>query len=80
MDDIEEIKKLKARYFRFLDAQDWENYAQIFTPDVIFDTSGAGGERTTSRDEFVESVKNLGIVQSVHQGHMPEIEMTERAR
>ena len=76
MDDIEEIRKLKARYFRFLDAQDWDNYAQIFAPDVVFDTSGAGGEKISGRAEFVAYVSNLGIVQSVHQGHMPEIELT----
>ncbi len=76
MDDIEEIRKLKARYFRFLDAQDWDNYAQIFAPDVVFDTSGAGGEKISGRAEFVDYVRKLGIVQSVHQGHMPEIELT----
>ena len=29
MNDIEQIKKLKARYFRALDAQDWELYASV---------------------------------------------------
>jgi hypothetical protein len=62
MDDIEEIRKLKARYFRFLDAQDWDNYAQIFAPDVVFDTSGAGGEKISVRAEFVDYVSKLGIV------------------
>ncbi len=76
MDDVEEIKKLKARYFRLLDAQDWESYAGLFAADVVFDTSGAGGERITGRADFVRYVSNLGIVQSVHQGHMPEIELT----
>ncbi len=44
MDDIEEIKKLKARYFRALDAQDWELYASVFAPDVVVDTTRGGGE------------------------------------
>lgn len=34
---IEEIKQLKARYFRCVDAKDWEELAQVFTPDVEFD-------------------------------------------
>lgn len=34
---IEDIKKLKARYFRCVDTKDWEQLAQVFTPDVRFD-------------------------------------------
>lgn len=33
----EEIKKLKARYFRCVDTKDWEQLVQVFTPDVTFD-------------------------------------------
>ena len=76
MNDIEEIRKLKARYFRSLDAQDWDLYAAIFTPDAVVDTTLGGGERIEGRDTFVAYVRGLGIVQSVHQGHMPEIELT----
>jgi uncharacterized protein (TIGR02246 family) len=76
MNDVEEIKKLKARYFRALDAQDWELYASVFTPDVVVDTTRGGGELTEGREPFVEYVRGLGIVQSIHQGHMPEIELT----
>ena len=70
---IEEIHQLKARYFRGLDSKDWELYASVFTPDVIVDTTKAGGERTEGREAFVNYASNLDIVQSVHQGHMPEI-------
>ena len=45
MNDIEQIKKLKARYFRALDAQDWELYASVFAPDVVVDTTRAVGGR-----------------------------------
>ena len=34
---IEDIKRLKARYFRYVDTKDWEQLAQVFTPDVEFD-------------------------------------------
>ncbi|MCB2047781.1 MAG: nuclear transport factor 2 family protein [Novosphingobium sp.] len=76
MDDIEEIRKLKARYFRALDAQDWDLYASVFAPDVVVDTTRGGGEKIEGREPFVNYVRQLGIVQSVHQGHMPEIELT----
>ena len=76
MNDIEQIKKLKARYFRALDAQDWELYASVFAPDVVVDTTRGGGELVKGREPMVAYVRELGIVQSIHQGHMPEIELT----
>ena len=32
---LEAIKKLKARYFRCLDAKDWAGYLAVFTPDAL---------------------------------------------
>ena len=37
---IEEIKKLKARYFQRLDFKDWEGLANLFTSDAVIDYSG----------------------------------------
>lgn len=34
---LEDIRQLKARYFRCVDTKDWEQLAQVFTPDVEFD-------------------------------------------
>src|SRR3546814_6402828 len=31
---INEIKSLKARYFRFVDTKDWVGLATLFTPDA----------------------------------------------
>lgn len=76
MDDVEEIKKLKARYFRSLDSKDWELYASVFAEDCLVDLSGAGGEVYQGRPAFVAYASNLPFVQSVHHGHMPEIELT----
>jgi uncharacterized protein (TIGR02246 family) len=80
MDDVEEIKKLKARYFRGLDSKDWDLYADVFAADVVVDLSamGAGfaGEVYRGREGFVAYARSLTLVQSVHHGHMPEIELT----
>jgi hypothetical protein len=76
MDDLEEIKKLKARYFRGLDAKDWALYEDVFADDVVVDLSVAGGEVFRGRDQFMAYARRLELVQSVHQGHMPEIELT----
>ena len=33
--DIEQIKQLKARYFRYIDSKDWDSFAQLFTEDCV---------------------------------------------
>jgi hypothetical protein len=37
---IEEIKKLKAKYFECIDFQDWDRLAELFTPDAVVDYCG----------------------------------------
>jgi hypothetical protein len=76
MNDIEEIKKLKARYFRSLDSKDWDVYRSVFADDVVVDLRRAGGQLHEGIDKFVGYAKSLTIVQSVHHGHMPEIDLT----
>ena len=76
MDDVEEIKKLKARYFRGLDSKDWELYASVFAEDCVVDLRGSGGELYEGRAAIAGYVSSLKLVQSVHQGHMPEIDLT----
>lgn len=75
MDDLEELRKLKARYFRGLDSKDWDLYADVFAEDVVVDLSGAGGEVFRGREAFMAYARGLRLVQSVHHGHMPEIEL-----
>ncbi len=73
MDDVEEIKKLKARYFRGLDTKNWDLYRSVFTPDMVFTYEGTG-DSIEGLDAFVEYAKGLTMT-SVHHGHMPEIEL-----
>jgi uncharacterized protein (TIGR02246 family) len=75
--DIEDIKQLKARYFRTLDTRDWQGYRQVFTDDVVIDTTGSGGERIVGADAFIAYLgEALAGTTTVHQGHMPEITLT----
>jgi uncharacterized protein (TIGR02246 family) len=77
MDDIEAIKRLKARYFRLLDTKDWAAFRDLFTPDCTVDVSGDGGGVFEGIDAFMAMLEpTLAGVVSVHQGHMPEIELT----
>jgi uncharacterized protein (TIGR02246 family) len=75
MDDVEEIRKLKARYFRALDCKDWDLYEAGFASDLVVDLTRAGGQRFEGRDAFMAYARAMTIVQSVHHGHMPEIEI-----
>jgi len=76
MDDIEAIKRLKARYFRTMDTKDWAGMRAVFADDVVVDTSESGGGAIAGADAFMAFLEEtLRDVITVHQGHMPEIEL-----
>lgn len=71
LQDIEEIKQLKARYFRFFDTKQWDKWRDLFTEDCVYEGTS---RRYTSRDEFVAGTRaRLDPAATVHQGHTPEI-------
>ena len=79
---IESIKKLKARYFRCMDAKDWEAFEGLFMSDAIFDMRSGRGENldpdavvvgAQAIASFVRSA--VGHLTTVHHGHMPEIDL-----
>ena len=82
---IEEIKRLKARYFRFMDTGDWDAFGLLFTQDAHFDVRGALeekpdlstlGETIRGRAAIVDYVRSgISVLTSAHYGHMPEIEI-----
>jgi hypothetical protein len=75
--DIEEIKRLKARYFRFLNGEDWEGFRSLFLDDSNYDIEG---QVYAGADAFVGAVirhHTRARVRTVHHGHMPEIELTD---
>jgi uncharacterized protein (TIGR02246 family) len=75
--DVEEIKQLKARYFRCMDTKDWEGFRAVFAPDVTVDISADGMGVIAGVDNFLEFLEPiLREVVTVHHGHMPEIEIT----
>jgi uncharacterized protein (TIGR02246 family) len=76
-DDVEAIRRLKARYFRTMDTKDWDGMRQVFTDDVVIDTSEAGGAIVRGAQEFMTFLQEaVGEAVTVHQGHMPEIDLT----
>ena len=77
MDDLEEIKQLKARYFRALDTKDWAALREVLSDDVTVDTAESGGGTVRGADDFIAFLQQVlaGTV-TVHHGHMPEIRLT----
>jgi hypothetical protein len=77
---IEEIKNLKARYFRCMDTKDWAGFQAVFAPDATADFTREGGDRNRSSATGVASVTKLikdlvAPALTIHHGHMPEIEL-----
>lgn len=76
----EAIRETKARYCRFLDTKQWEQWGQQFTPDVEMDVSEDVPEGSDAdpivrgRQVVVDQVRMLvGAARTVHQIHSPEI-------
>jgi len=80
---IEEIKRLKARYFRFVDSKDQAGLATLFTPDGILDMrhapAGPADESAlvSGADKIAQFIlAAVSGARTVHLGHMPEILIT----
>lgn len=75
LQDLEEIKRLKARYFFLMDTKQWDEWRTLFTDDARF--AGTLQPPDAGPDEFVAGVRGLlDDVLSVHQGAMPAISLT----
>jgi hypothetical protein len=85
LQDLEDIRQLKSRYFRLMDTQQWEAWSDCFAPDVFARYEGvprAAADQPldvecSGRDGLLAGVRGLltGAV-SMHQGFMPEIRLT----
>jgi hypothetical protein len=79
----EEIKQLKARYFRCMDTKDWAGFEQVFAADAVMDMSSEMRDQTTrggitrGAAQIAAMVRAVvGPVVTVHHGHMSEIDIT----
>ncbi len=85
-DDLEQIRQLKARYFRLMDTKQWELMEGLFSEDVV--ATYEGPPRLSKDDDpkvftcngrstLVGGIKGLlEQGKSMHQGFMPEITFT----
>jgi hypothetical protein len=72
---IEEIKKLKARYFRCMDVKDWAGMRHVYAPDAEADFRIESPDGLVKgADRIVDYTRSaVEKVTTIHHGHMPEI-------
>lgn len=79
--DIEEIRKVKARYFRLMDYKQWDDLLDVFCEDFRYEMIDPEQGRTAmleveGRVPYMEALKQtLDQVTTAHQGHMMEINL-----
>jgi hypothetical protein len=76
----EEIKELKARYFRFTDTHDFKAFGELFTADAVLEAGELNGPTVVAargREAIVEQthLASLGMTK-IHHGHNGEITIT----
>ena len=75
---LEDIRALKARYFRAMDTKDWTLLASCFTEDLHADFRAGPGMLVEGREAYMAQISEiLKDATTVHQGHMPEITLLD---
>jgi hypothetical protein len=76
LEDVEAIRQLKARYFRFVDTKQWDRWGELFTEDALLHVPINRAEPLRGREAIVARVRhNLQAMITIHHGHEPEIEL-----
>lgn len=75
---FEAIKRVKARYCRFLDTRDWPAFAALFTADAVMDVhEDTRREPVFGVDAIVAQVRfAVDHAATSQQVHSPEIDLT----
>ncbi len=77
--DIEAVKIVMARYFRFMDTKQWTSLRGIFADDMSMSAPDdvADSKPLVGADRVVRMVERvLGPAVTTHRGYLPEIELT----
>ena len=81
LEALEAIRRLKARYFRYVDTKQWDRFGELFCEDAELHVPVNRSEPLRGRAAIVERV-SLGLSEmvTVHHGHAPEIELPAPGR
>lgn len=68
---MDDVRQLKARYFRFTDTKDWGSLESVFTADIVL---GDDSVSIAGRDAVVSIIRSeTEGVTTVHHGHCHEV-------
>jgi len=73
---IEDIRQLKARYYRCMDTKDWDGLGQVFAPEAVFDLREVNSVRRPLTGEWTPP---YGDETAVHRGHAAVVGMIRNA-
>ena len=73
---IEDIKRLKARYCRFVDLNRRDELRSLFTDDIIYEFQG--WRKGRGAGTFAGSAEDFADRRSFHRVSMPDIEILSR--
>lgn len=77
---IEDIRVLRSRYWRYLDTQQWDKFASLFTDDCVFDASFDAFTPDPGGRAIADRVAEVFVgVTSVHRGMQHEIEVIDES-
>jgi hypothetical protein len=84
--DIEDLKQVMARYARYGDTKNWEEFRKLFTEDAVFSFEAMpratkdepqSGTFTEGRDAYIGGMgEMLKGVQTCHNMYLPDITIT----
>jgi len=73
---IEEIKRLKAKYFYYFDYKDWARWkAEVWAPDARLEVPEISMDVSGVDNLIAWCVESAGNQISTHHGHMPIIDI-----
>lgn len=77
LQDLEAIRRFKARYCRLVDDGGWDELAQMFTPDAVCDYGFFGRYEGRDRiiDGFFRGLVGPATSFNAHMVHNPEIDV-----
>ncbi len=74
LEDIEAIKRLKARYWNSVDTKQWDDLADCYSEDVVFECPYLG--EMEGREFIIKVLKrSMKNVKTSHLVHTPYIEI-----
>jgi hypothetical protein len=79
--EIEKIKRMKHKYFRVLDTNQWEVMTECFTEDAIssYDSGKYSFEGRDNIIGFLSGAMGHDNILTLHQGHHPEIDIIDES-